>query len=76
MSHDEGINFVNYDKSSHHYSKYEDLEKDFESGKVHPADLKENLTRLLVEELKPISKYFEQNPEAAKLSEQVKSWRN
>ncbi len=36
------------------YERYEDLERDFASGKLHPADLKNATAEALIEYLKPI----------------------
>ena len=49
------------------YSNYEDLEEDYESGKLFPMDLKPNVARMLNEFLIPIREYFEKNADAKKL---------
>ena len=41
------------------YDSYEELEKDYESKKLHPQDLKMAVTEWLIEKLEPARKYFE-----------------
>ena len=56
------------------YDNYAALERDFVSGAVHPADLKMAAAKYINELLEPVRKYFEDNPKAAKLKEEVESW--
>ncbi len=44
------------------YSTMDDLEKDFSSGELHPADLKKSTAKAVVEILKPIREHFKRNP--------------
>lgn len=53
---------------------YRKLESQYLEGKIHPADLKETLTRYLDDLLKPVRDYFEANPEAKGLKEEVESF--
>ncbi len=41
------------------YQSYEELEKDFASGALHPADLKKGVAEALIEFLEPARKHFE-----------------
>ena len=41
------------------YNSYEDLEKDYVSGNLHPQDLKMAVAEWLIEKLAPARKYFE-----------------
>ena len=45
------------------YSSYEELEKDYLSGALHPLDLKNAVSNVLVEMLKPVRSYAEKNPD-------------
>ncbi len=49
------------------YEKYENLEKDFASGKMHPLDLKKSLAKELIDILKPIRTYFEKHEDMLKI---------
>jgi len=40
------------------YSSYEQVESDYSSGRLHPADLKAVLAEFLVERLRPVREYF------------------
>ncbi len=53
---------------------YEELEKLFAEKKVHPMDLKLTLSKLLDQLIEPVRRHFEENPEAKKLLEQVRSF--
>lgn len=55
------------------YSSYEELERDFESGALSPADLKPNVARIINELLEPIRAHFENDKHANELLEYVKS---
>ena len=57
------------------YSSYEQLEYDFEEGKLHPMDLKTAVLFYVNEILKPVREHFEKNPEAKALKEKVESFR-
>jgi len=43
------------------YYKYENLERDFVDGKLHPLDLKNAVADWLIETLAPVRKYFEKH---------------
>ncbi|KSW11951.1 tyrosine--tRNA ligase [Pyrodictium occultum] len=51
---------------------YEDLEKIYREGKLHPLDLKKATAKALAEMLEPVRRYFEQNPEARRILEELK----
>ena len=52
---------------------YEELEKTFREGELHPADLKKETAESLEEIIKPIRNYFEKNKNAKELYETVKN---
>jgi len=56
--------FVLYRKtgSSEEYYSYSNLEKDYDSGKIHPLDLKMSLAEHLEHYIKPIRDHFEKGP--------------
>ena len=54
------------------YESYDELEKDFREGKLHPVDLKNSVSEQLVKILQPVGKYFEKNKEAQELLEFMK----
>jgi tyrosyl-tRNA synthetase len=43
---------------------YEELEKQYAAGRIHPQDLKTNMSRILSEKLSPVREYFNRNPES------------
>ncbi|HET7404589.1 MAG TPA: tyrosine--tRNA ligase, partial [Candidatus Bathyarchaeia archaeon] len=45
-------------------ANYQELEETFKTGKLHPKDLKNNMSRLLAEKLEPVRGYFKQHPES------------
>lgn len=53
------------------YWSYEELEKDYVSGALHPADLKEATAEALAEFLRPSRRYFATNKEARELAVKV-----
>jgi len=55
------------------YYSYEELERDYVEGRLHPADLKEGVAEALNQLLKPIREHFEKDPRARELYEFVKS---
>ncbi len=55
------------------YSTFEELAADFESGKLHPGDVKANLTKTLNAILEPVRKHFASG-EPKKLLEQVRKY--
>jgi len=44
------------------FEKFEDFEKEYIEGKIHPLDLKESIANYLIEILKPARKYFLEGP--------------
>ena len=60
-------------KSSLEVQNYEELEKAYREGDLHPADLKKETVETLDELIKPARDYFEKNKDAKKLYEIVKS---
>jgi len=42
---------------------YEQLERLYASGKIHPQDLKSNMSRILSQKLEPVREYFKRNPQ-------------
>jgi tyrosyl-tRNA synthetase len=57
------------------YLTYADLCADYESGALHPADLKPALAKHLNTILQPVRDHFENNAEAKALLKQVKSFK-
>ncbi|HID41492.1 MAG TPA: tyrosine--tRNA ligase, partial [Pyrodictium sp.] len=51
---------------------YEELEKLYTEGRLHPLDLKKATAKALIEMLEPVRKYFEQNREARETLEELK----
>jgi tyrosyl-tRNA synthetase len=45
-------------------ASYDELEKQYASGKLHPQDLKTNMSRILSKKLKPVREYFKKHPES------------
>lgn len=50
------------------FENIEDLKKAYESGEVHPGDLKENVANYLIDILEPARKHFEDPSRAAALA--------
>ena len=50
------------------------MEKTFAEKKVHPMDLKATLSKLLDQLIEPVRRHFEEDSQAKKLLEQVKSF--
>jgi tyrosyl-tRNA synthetase len=61
------------DKTDLEVQTYEELEKTYREGELHPADLKKETTDALDEILEPVRKYFEKNKKAKELYETVKN---
>lgn len=53
---------------------YDELEKIYLEGKIHPLDLKLTISRYINEMLKPTREYFEKNKKAKLLKDQVESF--
>ncbi|MFN4212981.1 MAG: tyrosine--tRNA ligase, partial [Microgenomates group bacterium] len=56
------------------FKTYEELEKSFIEKKVHPMDIKTTLYKLLDQLISPVRYHFQENEEAKKLLEKVKSF--
>ncbi|MFA6016906.1 MAG: tyrosine--tRNA ligase [Patescibacteria group bacterium] len=56
------------------FKTYAELEKTFAEKKVHPMDLKAVLIKYLDQLIEPVRRHFEENVEAKKLLEQVRSF--
>jgi len=41
---------------------YSELEANYGGGKIHPQDLKSNMSRLLADRLRPVREYFQKHP--------------
>ncbi|OMO65549.1 Aminoacyl-tRNA synthetase, class Ic [Corchorus olitorius] len=57
------------------YKNFEELVSDYESGQLHPADLKPALSRALNKILQPVRDHFNNDPKAKDLLKRVKSYR-
>ncbi|MEI7719289.1 MAG: tyrosine--tRNA ligase [archaeon] len=53
---------------------YEELVKVYESGSLHPMDLKNTVSKYMNEMIKPVREYFETNKKAKALYEEVKKY--
>ncbi len=53
---------------------YEQLEKEYTNGNIHPMDLKNAVSFYLNEMIKPVREYFETNKRAKELYEEVKKY--
>ncbi|MDD2483025.1 MAG: tyrosine--tRNA ligase [Candidatus Shapirobacteria bacterium] len=56
------------------FDSYDKLESAYQKGEIYPLDLKDNLSRYLDELISPVRDYFNNNPEAKKLKEEVESF--
>jgi tyrosyl-tRNA synthetase len=54
-----------------HYSSQEELEEDFESGELHPQDLKNAVAEHIAEKLEPVRERFKQEPELLDCLEEI-----
>jgi tyrosyl-tRNA synthetase len=52
---------------------YEELEKMYREGKIHPLDLKNSVTEVLDKLVKPIREHFEKNKKARELLQSIKT---
>ncbi|KAG5237953.1 hypothetical protein OIU76_012769 [Salix suchowensis] len=57
------------------YKSYEELVSDYESGGLHPGDLKPALTKALNTILQPVRDHFSKDPKAKDLLKRVKGYR-
>ena len=56
------------------YKSYEELEKDYRSGALHPGDLKPAVTKAINQLLQPVRDHFANDPYARNLLETIKRW--
>ena len=54
------------------FNSYEELEKVYREGKLHPMDLKNALAKELIKILEPVRRYFERNKTAKETLEIIK----
>jgi tyrosyl-tRNA synthetase len=57
------------------YSNYEEMEKDFILGNLHPMDLKQATSNYINQLVEPTRKHFEKNSKAKSLLEEVQSFK-
>jgi tyrosyl-tRNA synthetase len=57
------------------YVEYEEVEKDFVDGKLHPGDVKPALARHINAILQPVRDHFANNAEAKKLLDTIKKYK-
>lgn len=57
------------------YKKFDELEKDFKKGDLHPVDAKALLADYLDKAIEPVRKHFEKNSKAKALLKKVESYR-
>jgi len=53
------------------YEEFEKLAEDFESGELHPQDLKKSVSEQVIERFKPVRERFKENPELLKPLEEI-----
>jgi tyrosyl-tRNA synthetase len=58
----------------HKYESVADLEKDFSAGSLHPGDLKEAITLVMVNVLDKVSKGIKENKDATKAVKDLKAF--
>jgi tyrosyl-tRNA synthetase len=56
------------------FKNYQELEKTFAEGNLHPMDLKNGVSNYINQILIPVREHFEKNKEAKRLKELVESW--
>jgi tyrosyl-tRNA synthetase len=57
------------------YTNYDDFERDFANGELHPSDIKPKLQKELNRMIQPIRDHFKNNAEAKSLMEKVKKFK-
>lgn len=57
------------------FKTYEELEKEYLAGNIHPGDLKPSVADHINLLLEPVRQHFEKDPYAKKLLELVRSFR-
>lgn len=55
-------------------NSYEELEKSFATGSIHPMDLKNSVASYINEMVTPVREHFEKNKKAKKMLDEVKSF--
>lgn len=70
----ENVVIDRYEQEALSFTSYQDLEKSYVSGDIHPADLKQSTAKYINELLEPVRKHFEENSEAKALMEKVDSF--
>ena len=55
-------------------NNYEELEKVFSAGQLHPMDLKNSVAFYTNEMVRPVREHFEKNEKARKMLEEIKSF--
>jgi len=53
------------------FNGYEELEKAYVNGEIHPLDLKEGVAEALIEILAPVREYFDKHPENLEKMKQI-----
>jgi tyrosyl-tRNA synthetase len=53
------------------FAAYEELQKDYREGKVHPLDLKNAVAEGLIKILEPVREEFRKRPELMRKMEQI-----
>ncbi|KAK4744395.1 hypothetical protein SAY87_010707 [Trapa incisa] len=57
------------------FKTFDELSADYESGELHPGDLKPSLAKALNKILQPVHNHFSQDPNAKELLKRVKGYR-
>jgi len=57
------------------YTSYEEVEKDYVAGILHPGDLKPALAKAINQMIQPVRDHFAKDENAKKLLEKVRSWK-
>lgn len=57
------------------YTEYEEIEKQFLNGFLHPDDIKKPVAAAINRLLQPVRDHFANDPEAKKVLQQIKKWR-
>lgn len=56
------------------YKTFEEMCNDYKDGSLFPKDVKDNVARLINDMVEPVRKHFENDPEAKKILQLVKSF--
>lgn len=57
------------------FNSYEELEKDFSEGLLHPNDLKPAVAKTINELIEPVRRHFETNPQAKALLKKIEGFK-